>query len=78
MKWAAHVTPEPTSRETDSMYVQMNAIVASILDGYRVSGDHPQGDIPGHLPAYQGRGWGRGHMGGRESQRGWGARGRGV
>ena len=80
LSWAARISPEPTSRETDSMYVRMNAIVYSILDGLRVEGEHPRGDIPGHLPPYRGagHGCGRGRGRGRESQRGREIRGRGI
>ena len=80
LRWAAQISPEPTSRETDSMYVRMNAIVYSILDNVRLEGDHPRGDIPGRLPPYRGggRGRGRGRARGRESQREREVWGRGI
>ena len=82
LRWAAQISPEPTSRETDSMYARMNAIVYSILDHVRIEGEHPRGDIPGHLPPYRGggRGRGRGRTRGQESHRGRGreVQGRGI
>ena len=77
LRWAAQISPEPTSQVTDSMYSRMNAVVFSILNNQRVTGEHPRGDIPGFLPPPRGggRGRGRGHTSGHESQRG---RGRGV
>ena len=80
LRWAAQISPEPTSQVTDSMYTRMNAVVGSILDNIRIEGEHPRGDIPGHLPPYRGggRGRGRGRMRGRESQRGREVWGRGI